>query len=226
MSRHSGGGSLTNTRRRKTLRKRGSNSIRKTKSHSPYTNLKRKTLKHVSNIKVPKKNSDKERRIAKLKKKLAELEGERNEYSAIEKRLDAQIAEAKAKDEAEKARKAKLKPIKAPKLIYVKDKMPLNDFNYLKKVLRSISSGESHVGGTGKDKYIYYKRDEVVKNLTKQMGLISKFKKALGYDFPDEERRKAVLVQLNRYIKYFEYNADKQELKDKYINELFDGLRD
>jgi tRNA nucleotidyltransferase/poly(A) polymerase len=100
MPRHSGGGSLTNSRRRRTLRKREPNSIRQTKSHSPYTSLKRKTLRRSSNLRNAskklfegrnKKEGSKEKRVKQLKKQLAELE--------------AKIAENDAEDEAEANRR-------------------------------------------------------------------------------------------------------------------------
>jgi hypothetical protein len=201
--------------------------------------LLKKRIPKVAEVERAKKAA-KNARIAELKAQLEAVKKRKEEARIslekglkLAKDLSAQIKQQqeaqdkeKAEEDAEKAAKAKMSPVPPPKLDLVQDKLNSLEFRYLKHVLRNLSKDKPNREDIDGKIYMYYPLKTVIDTLNVQMGALIKHKKADGYSFSDDKSRDRVLVQLNNYIKYFNYKSFRNKVDLSLINGLFDGIED
>ena len=163
-----------------------------------------------------------ERVKVKIKEDLKKLEKMRIELEEVKE----EILKEQKEIADEKERKAAMKPVPPPKLKIVESKVTPQEFEYLKDVLRSLGKLSSHREKKENKIHIYYDLDDFVKELKIQLLTVNKYHKSEGYEFSNEKHRKVILIQLTKYIKYFEYVAFLKRVDNEDLETLFDGIDD
>jgi hypothetical protein len=119
----------------------------------------------------------------------------------------------RAKKEIEEQRKphplAPKKPEDGPKLKFIKGKIVPDDYMFLEETLIELSKLQIHTAYLDiakNKKYLYIMFSDILKKLEHKIDTITISHHSNGYDFSDPERRKIVVDELKKYIKYFKDN--------------------
>jgi len=163
-----------------------------------------------------KKEADKARMQAKA---AADLAKEFHEDMEARRKDDEKL---KAENHAERKEKDK-HPVDPPELYEMKSKLPDVYFDYLESVLRNIDNGEKYTGEVNGKKTVYYLLKEIIETLQNEITLVKK-NTIEEYPMPNAAKRRVVLRELEKYIKFFNFVATRGRVPIKAQQILFDGI--